>query len=325
MPAVNGELLIIFYIEKKTLHYNKINLPVPNCRNCEKSVVAEIKFCPHCGQKNTNGKIRVWNFIAVFFNEVFDLESKIFKTMRDIFIPGKLTIEYFKGKHKTYFHPLRFFMVLAILLLALMNFLTDDEILTSDFSFEKWRNYSNIFYQLDSLNNENYQTQQYNSITYTHINELICNTLGEYEEITYDDGEEEEDDDDDPDFTIDFGNFNDVEFDPIDLTRLNSKEFADKYGIEGFWNVLLIQVYKLLKGGGASGLIDFMFSKAIWAALLMMPFLALILKLFYFKQKRYYVEHLVFCFHTHSFIFLLVTLGLLINHFLNFDLIAIFW
>jgi len=291
---------------------------VPNCRNCEQTITTGIKFCPHCGQKNTDGKIKVWSFLAVFFNEAFDIESKLFKTMRDIFIPGKLTIEYFKGKHKTYFHPLRFFMVLAILLVALMNFFSDDEIFSSDFSnqsLEKFRNYSKIHDKLDSLNKENYRAQQYDSITFVHINELVCNIFEdqeEFEEIIYADDN----------ITFDFGKDGELEFEPADLIRLDSKEFADKYEIEGFGNLLLIQAFKMFKDG-ASGLVNFIYSKAIWVGLLMMPFLALILMLFYFKQKHYYVEHLVFCFHIHSFIFLLVTLGLLILHFLNFDLILI--
>lgn len=285
-----------------------------NCRNCEKSIVTDIKFCPHCGQKNTDGKIRVWSFFAVFFNEAFNIESKLFKTMRDLFIPGKLTIEYFKGKHKTYFHPLRFFMVLAILLLAFLNFFGFGVDLTIDLSnenFEEINNNSALFYQLDSLNDANYETKQYDNPTYRHIRQLVCNTLGEYEEIM-----------EHSDTILLFGENEQYAIEDIDIVRLDGQEFVDKYKLEGFWKILAIQSFKALRGG-IPGFIDFIYSNIIWAALLMMPFLALILKLFYFKEKQYYVEHLVFCFHIHSFIFLLITLGLLVVHFLNIDSILI--
>jgi len=42
-----------------------------------------------------------------------------------------------------------------------------------------------------------------------------------------------------------------------------------------------------------------------------MPVLALLMKLFYLRRNRFFIEHLYFNFHTHAFIFLLFTLTLL--------------
>ena len=55
----------------------------------------------------------------------------------------------------------------------------------------------------------------------------------------------------------------------------------------------------------------------------MMPFLALLLKLLYFRRNRYYVEHLFFSFHFHAFVFLLGTLLILLQNVLSGGLIAI--
>jgi hypothetical protein len=44
---------------------------------------------------------------------------------------------------------------------------------------------------------------------------------------------------------------------------------------------------------------------------LMMPLFALFLKVLYFRQKRYYVEHFVFALHVHSLTFVLSTVGML--------------
>jgi len=303
---------------------------VPNCRNCEQSITAEIKFCPRCGQKNTDGKIKVWNFLVVFISQVFNIESKLFKTMRDLFIPGKLTIEYFKGKRKAYFHPLRLFFVLAISYLALSSFLLNN---TDFFSkeangtssvdtllfnplFHKKIYYSNLFHHLDSLNNVYYQTQRYDSLTYTHINWLVGNALGKYKE--YNDS-----------LTISYGIRKPFTIASIDAIELNHSEIAKKYKIEGFRNAFVLKQHLRVYKIGLSNLNDFIRSNLLWAALLMMPFLALLLMLFYFKQKHFYVEHLVFSFHIHSFIFLLFTLvaliialGSLIIHFFNLRLVS---
>jgi hypothetical protein len=44
---------------------------------------------------------------------------------------------------------------------------------------------------------------------------------------------------------------------------------------------------------------------------LMMPLFAFFLKVLYFRQNRYYVEHFVFALHVHSLTFLLSTVGML--------------
>jgi len=45
----------------------------------------------------------------------------------------------------------------------------------------------------------------------------------------------------------------------------------------------------------------------------MVPFFALILKLLYMRCNRYYVEHLVFSFHVHTFIFLFLLVPVFIS------------
>ncbi len=44
----------------------------------------------------------------------------------------------------------------------------------------------------------------------------------------------------------------------------------------------------------------------------LLPAFALLLKLTYFRTKRLYVTHLIFALHTHAFVFLLLTLTLLL-------------
>lgn len=52
----------------------------------------------------------------------------------------------------------------------------------------------------------------------------------------------------------------------------------------------------------------FVLGNSLWIILLMMPFLAIILKLLYFRHDYYYMEHLIFSFHAHSFAFIFFAL-----------------
>jgi len=49
------------------------------------------------------------------------------------------------------------------------------------------------------------------------------------------------------------------------------------------------------------------------AIFLFLPLLALVMKALYWRQKRYYVEHLLFLIHNHAFVFLAATLMILIG------------
>ena len=80
-----------------------------------------------------------------------------------------------------------------------------------------------------------------------------------------------------------------------DFVDLSPTEIADKYKIEGFFRRLHFkQRIRLDQSGKNLG--PFVLGNSLWVALLMMPFLALILKLLYFRHDYYYVEHLIFSF-----------------------------
>ena len=49
------------------------------------------------------------------------------------------------------------------------------------------------------------------------------------------------------------------------------------------------------------------------AMFFLLPFYALVLTVLYWRQKRYYIEHLVFGMHVHSFLFMIVTLMLIVS------------
>jgi len=91
-----------------------------------------------------------------------------------------------------------------------------------------------------------------------------------------------------------------------DFLNLNPNSIADKYQIEGYFKRLHFkQRIRLQKSG--KNLLPFVIGNSFWVLMLMMPFLALILKLLYIRHDYYYVEHLIFSFHVHSFAFILFT------------------
>jgi hypothetical protein len=94
---------------------------LPNCQNCHYPLAEMDKFCPNCGQKNTDGHVTLhdlWHELTHYFTHV---DNKIFVTVRDLFIPGKLTDEFFKGHRKRYVPPITLFFVMGIILPFIMG------------------------------------------------------------------------------------------------------------------------------------------------------------------------------------------------------------
>ncbi len=101
--------------------------------------------------------------------------------------------------------------------------------------------------------------------------------------------------------------------DSHDVLMLPTAKLTDKYGFKD--PVVRFQVSQwlriLLKEGG--NFLNFILGNLAWMVFLMMPALALLLKLLYIRRGKYFVEHLVFSFHYHTFSFLAFTLAILLT------------
>jgi hypothetical protein len=86
------------------------------------------KFCSNCGQKSTDGKISLHDLFHEFVHTWLHVDGKFFSTALHLFVPGKLTVEFFKGRHKRYAHPVQLFFLLTVLSLALTAWALKDSL-----------------------------------------------------------------------------------------------------------------------------------------------------------------------------------------------------
>ncbi|MCB0617733.1 MAG: DUF3667 domain-containing protein, partial [Saprospiraceae bacterium] len=84
------------------------------------------RYCRQCGQRYSDGRVTFGELIREFVDAVFNFDSKIFRTLAALLVPGKLTREYFQGRHRTYLHPIRIFLVLTVLFMAMVAFNSSD-------------------------------------------------------------------------------------------------------------------------------------------------------------------------------------------------------
>jgi hypothetical protein len=90
------------------------------CRNC--GMQLQGRYCHQCGQDLFAGAHRsVKGLITNALENIFSLDNKIFVTLKYLlFYPGKLTIEYTRGRVVSYVHPSKLFWFISIVFFATM-------------------------------------------------------------------------------------------------------------------------------------------------------------------------------------------------------------
>jgi hypothetical protein len=280
------------------------------CPNCETWMSEEGEYCPGCGQRFTTGKVTVKELLRDAFEAIFNFESRAYKTFFHLFVPGRLTNEYFKGRHRWYVTPLRLFLLTAILHFAVLAYIANElggeAMRKIEMSQSQQAFHSRFNQEVDSLTQslENNQFEGEPMVAAAFDSLLVELNYGENDSTKLG--------------TLKAGNLSVGNFRvaTIDIYTLTPEAFLDKYEVTGFYNRIFIrQELRMMTEVGS--LVGYFLSKFTWMALLMMPALALILKLLYIRRKRFYVEHLIFSFHYHAFAFLLISLLGLIDLWLN--------
>lgn len=84
------------------------------CQNCGEHI--EKKFCPECGQKNTESRRSFYVLFSDFFTTLLNYDNSFWRTLKELFIsPGKLTREYMEGKRKKYLPPVQLYLFVSFL------------------------------------------------------------------------------------------------------------------------------------------------------------------------------------------------------------------
>lgn len=283
--------------------------PTRYCHNCHYPLPQYGEFCSNCGQKYSDGKVPVWDLVRDFLESVLNVDSKIFRTIGALFIPGRLTLQYFKGYHKRYVPPLRLFFVMAVAHFAVLGYVGFDvieqQIMESN---ERQLKRAHLAGFRDQLDSARIQVEA----AYPGV-PILGEALDSLEHIL---GDSRTD-------SMNLGYFiyeadslmftlEQVQISTRDAIEMPLDSLASAYGSNSFFSRLqLRQAAKFAREGG--NFTRFILGKLIWMVVLMMPALALLLKLLYIRRKKYYVEHLVFSFHYHAFSFFIVSAALLLG------------
>ncbi|MDG3580769.1 DUF3667 domain-containing protein [Galbibacter pacificus] len=291
------------------------------CLNCKIPLESSDRFCPNCGQLNSTKKISVFDIIEELMGSVFSYDSKLRKTLTALILrPGKITSEFIKGKRATYTNPFRFFFSITILYFLMISY-------NSDFSSidEFW---NNELLQ-DSLHIETTLQQIKDASTNKEDTALIDSLITKY-------SPKEKNDNLDLDPKAYFA---ELEQKPMFNTIYDKTVYffngiqAKKYRqYEDALSRLKIEstlenktAFSIAKSSYKSyhhpgSFFENLVSKLPFVIFFYLPVFSIFIWLVYPKRKFYYIDHLIFSFHTQTLFILLLIITFLIKWFFNINL-----
>lgn len=255
------------------------------CLNCRH--VVDQRFCPNCGQENTDTRKTFHHLFIHFFEDLTHYENAFWKTIRNLLLkPASLTKEYLSGKRLSYLAPVRLYIFISFVTFFLMAvFPSDkDDLVRMDQTKTVTKTDKNGK-KVDSLvSKENIKLSEFikkqeeeakkNHLSYAEQNNDVLN-LG-YDSVEQLDSMQK------------FGPKDDRldgwEYDLIKKTL----EIKAKYSKSEMWEKFVESAWHN-------------FPKALF---LYMPLFAFVLWLFHGKKRWYYFDHGIFTLHYFSFLLL---------------------
>lgn len=264
------------------------------CQNCETEFSGH--FCPQCGQA-----VKEYDkpFSFIFYNFVgdfFAFDTRFFRTLFSLlFKPGFLTKQYFAGKRVRYAPPFRIFIFVSFILFLLLQTYTNrglTTVLDTDFK-DKIKLDSTAVSVADSVMSDLSEEM-------SPEDKAITDSLLTQYGVKKDTAKLE-----DLDFKLNLESFRDTRDLRKSLDLYASSLEQDLEEETDPEERAKIREYIRLCRSPESAVAKIL-KYISYAFFILLPLLALLLKVVYIRRKQNYVRHLVFSIHVHSFIYLLM-------------------
>ncbi|PYK68394.1 MAG: hypothetical protein DME45_07585, partial [Verrucomicrobia bacterium] len=278
--------------------------PLPYCENCGAPMAGP--FCAQCGQAAVDYRRSIRHIIADVLDSFLNWDSKFFATIGWLIVrPWHLTKEFLAGRRVRYVHPLRVYLLVSILFFFVVNYWA--KAIHADPSKLSANDRADIAAELndpdippevkarirDALDTKGLtqpEAQKSPSPAAADTPQSSM-TASPQQSVTS------------PSPPGDFGPM--VQFDKQPSTgfeRWLEQRAKEKMGEHGSKMALFIAT---------------LFSNLPYMMLCCIPLFALVLKVLYLRKRVFYIDHLVYALHIHSFAYLGIMLIVLITIGLN--------
>lgn len=265
----------------KNIGNEKTSTMIEKCKNCESELQGS--FCHNCGQEKKDIHLSLKRLLQDSLESLFSFDSRFGRTLKILITkPGKITEEFLKGKRVRFIPPVKLYLFISVIFFLMLSI---NGPYGSKFKFNegKPKNENGKYIHLGSGKAK--QSEKQSEIK--NVNEVKPENQND-KNIHLNSDQVEHPKAQSPIKKIEKENTLDPEW--IELLK-NKAERAAK-NKKSFGQFLTKNYPKTM--------------------FFLLPIFALLLKLFFKKSNFYYIEHLIFSIHLHSFIFMLLTMQELI-------------
>ena len=265
---------------------------MPECLNCGAHLRGQ--YCGSCGQRARSRLISLWELISDAFGDLFELDSRLWQTLVPLMIrPGLLTHDYLQGRRARYMPPFRMYLVLSLLFFLV--------------AFFDPRETFSIFYEPQTLEEANEEDRREAAEAAEAVDEVRRDLAEEGIIIGVPEDSAEE-----------TGGGLQIRLDGDDGAEAECQ--VDDFSISGpewlkrrLTPERLVHICEQVKKDKGRQFLQNLYDNMPIALIVLLPIMAFVLKALYPLSRRYYVEHLLFFVHFHAFMFLILTLQILIG------------
>ena len=285
----------------------------PNCLNCGTELRGQ--YCGSCGQRARGRLISLWELLQDAFGDLFEIDSRLWRTLIPLLIrPGRLTLDYLEGKRARYMPPFRMYLVLSVVFFVVAFFDPQDD-LSLLFEPEPPPTPEEAAAQKEETAEKREEAED-------EVNEVLDELAAEGI-ITAGQAEDARDAVDEGDASItlygdDEGGLN-FQIDPdTGECEFSGQEDLPDWLKRRLTKERLERTCERIGADEGKTLVNLVLDNIPIALIVLLPFMALVLKALYPLSRRHFVEHLLFFIHFHSFFFLILTLQILFSRFAGF-------
>jgi hypothetical protein len=280
----------------------------PNCLNCGTELRGQ--YCGTCGQRARNRLISLWELLQDAFGDLFEVDSRLWRTIIPLLIrPGRLTLDYLEGRRARYMPPFRMYLVLSVIFFVVAFFDPQDDL---GLLFEP---------QPQPSAEEVEASQQEITDKRKEVEAGVNEVLDELADEGIVDKDKLADADGDGEFIIfsgdeeESGDFNfKIDADTGECT-FNGQDDLPEWLQRRLTKERLEATCERIGADEGKTLGNLILDNIPVALIVLLPLMALVMKSLYPLSRRYFVEHLLFFLHFHSFFFLILTLQILFAKF----------
>jgi len=275
---------------------------MPECLNCGAHLRGQ--YCGNCGQRARGRLISLWELVRDAFGDLFELDSRLWRTLVPLVIrPGRLTYDYLQGRRARYMPPFRMYLVLSLLFFLI--------------AFFDPRETFGIFYEPQTQEEADEAQRREAAEIADEVRRdlaaegIIVGAPADTDETGQDEtGQDETGEDATDSLDIRINDNGTAETDcNVDEFSINGPEWLKRR----LTPERLVHICEQVKKDKGRQFVRNLYDNIPIALIVLLPIMAFVLKALYPLSRRYYVEHLLFFVHFHAFMFLILTLQILIG------------